>query len=738
MKFGYASFLCFVINILYENVTSFEFPNIPHYASIQQLLHNVHFPSCTLYIPLESARESKWSNVFPHENWETNCKTCTFLYFDLSFYEKLIRIATHGKMFDSVKHTSTCTIYFAYRTKNIKLEPAETVDITKTIFPKFVRSIADLGKSLQRKVTPDFVLSFVSLPKFITKPSKFLPIYVLLPSVMHSSLLIVLVINEPEFATNTHSLCLEGCLTCDKFIKQLKKEKPDKISRLMILVPVNSFPVHFSVQSQKRLQEKISDFGNWTFAQDQNTIHDIGKMLKNSSQIYPTLDDIVVDTFIRQQNSSLCVRSFLRGALVYTVAHDFLVNVGTFENHILRYPLAAGASVEGIRFSVILSLEDGQTGRLLGSSGSLFSTMRFRSWLVLSLVLICVALVLRIGSGNSNSQWIFWLLAVLLEQGDGRLRKLRSNKTANLLCAWMFGTFILRNHFSSTLYSLMTKAPAPEKVPKTLDQLLQASVNEAKTFPLLLDDKLMAQLQYKLRHFLSGSATETLSRNQHLEKYLTMLGRLQSVNVGQNTVQYLQNISTGTPVNCGMYGSRARYGSDVKEESCSTTGRFALLHQISGQRNTMRDEITRFFKSVIVLFTSRKIFSLMNEPAFLTEPVLWGVKKKYVFMHSFAKMVAQLTESGIYAKYAEVHDYVKLKLILKNLSSVLNRPVRLRTNLAVTAQGLDHEEHLVTFDNFIAILLVYFYLISYCMIVIFCEVFYKIYFRNSISKIFRC
>jgi len=101
----------------------------------------------------------------------------------------------------------------------------------------------------------------------------------------------------------------------------------------------------------------------------------------------------------------------------------------------------------------------------------------------------------------SSSKWglgykhsLFWIYSVIFEQGDDQRLK-RNRKNIYLLLTWMFGCFILRNFYTSEMYSRLTQQLPPTDLPETYKGIFGSTKYFVLTEPILASE-LAVHLQH--------------------------------------------------------------------------------------------------------------------------------------------------------------------------------------------------------------------------------------------------
>ncbi len=135
-----------------------------------------------------------------------------------------------------------------------------------------------------------------------------------------------------------------------------------------------------------------------------------------------------------------------------------------------KYPKIVSYDVQSFALNFGFFIEKPKSKMENVSSVGMLSPFSLLDWLIIFIFLVGIATVLNLFKINGNSY--FWIFATLLEQGDVDHS---SRKPGNvlLLMLWLVGLALhLRNLYTCSLYTYMTKDPGPANIPEDLESLL--------------------------------------------------------------------------------------------------------------------------------------------------------------------------------------------------------------------------------------------------------------------------
>ncbi|CAL8076240.1 unnamed protein product [Orchesella dallaii] len=280
----------------------------------------------------------------------------------------------------------------------------------------------------------------------------------------------------------------------------------------------------------------------------------------------------------------------------------------------------SGIRFHGIRYVMINRADGKHVGNDLFL---LLSPFKIYDWIVISASLICISLILKV-TGYQH-QVLFWIFASLLEQGDW-INRYINWKNKHLVIFWLFTALIIRNIYTSDIYSCLTMKLDPTDMPKNMYDLL---FNH--NLPLLTGSAAKNLISDALNRDGNFHGVET-----YRKIYNSLNATLLSVMVLSDPKEVLEGIGKGMPLEI-----RRSWNPELKMEKEIKWSRFALLYHTSIFEGNIL-----FFKPAISAYADSTLYNNNEEPI-LTIPRVWYWKCRFFFSFTFERALQALDESGI-------------------------------------------------------------------------------------------
>ncbi|CAL8068424.1 unnamed protein product [Orchesella dallaii] len=302
------------------------------------------------------------------------------------------------------------------------------------------------------------------------------------------------------------------------------------------------------------------------------------------------------------------------------------------------------AQFDSLKFSVILGSDENQKGHNWKDLVSPFTAV------VWPLVFLSMFYFTRF------FDW-FSVISIFLEKGFSSIIPLSKGATWNLILVWLYCSFLIRNFYTSQMYSHLTKFPDPTNLPKSIKELF-----DKKTLPILCEHILAFHL---LDHINFNNALRNISSFE-FDPYFSAFKRIQVVKTESQIPQFWKDVSRSRDISCEAFPNlRLLFAKDRTDVKCKTSSRFALLSYSVGTR---RAYSSSYLTPVLELFGNRLIYKSINDLSFMSKPVLWVCRKKLFFYDQVQFRIGSLVDSGIINWLALNYDVQQQAEILKNVS----------------------------------------------------------------------
>lgn len=370
------------------------------------------------------------------------------------------------------------------------------------------------------------------------------------------------------------------------------------------------------------------------------------------------------------------------GFLIPRCLHDYILSAcnSSFQMNIfeqvsnLRFShsssfdtiLEYGHEFHGIRYSIFISGHVEK--RKLCNMISLLSPFSLAAWLLITGCFLLFLIFYKwSGMKETVLHLFFWLYAILLEQDASVQPQIRF-----LVLVWLFGTLLLRNFYTSTLYTNMTKDTPLSGIPQSFENILES--NETLNLVGFVDTDVIVQGLYT--QALTGGLVELPMMERIMDRLDPKLWII------LDSARMMNKLSFGTDHsewdcvhNPFSAGEDAEKIVD-KNFECLSWGRFALLHATNPAVLGYVQDFSLYNKAIIELFGGHQLFD-NSEPAHFTELWTWGIPSKSYLLGHFQRRVTTFVESGISSFQKYYMHITQQKIVLEDFikNSQLNGTV---------------------------------------------------------------
>ncbi len=185
----------------------------------------------------------------------------------------------------------------------------------------------------------------------------------------------------------------------------------------------------------------------------------------------------------------------------------------------------------------------------------------------------------------------------------------------------MYFGFLVRNLYTSIMYSFITRFPDAKNVPNEIselffephDILVISSITVANQFINDLEENRLKKL--------------VINKTRIIINRLLLTGQL------------IQNLSNDKPVNCNSFNGNHK----GTPRECLSSNRYAILY------NTVPKTTTdlKYFRLLVPLFSRRRIVDNFNQLGHTQAPVFWNFKKSTLFGKHAERIIASFVECGL-------------------------------------------------------------------------------------------
>ncbi|CAL8068428.1 unnamed protein product [Orchesella dallaii] len=366
------------------------------------------------------------------------------------------------------------------------------------------------------------------------------------------------------------------------------------------------------------------------------------KRLCSAMEIQHETEDRCLLNVILDRNN--CTSQWCKNVL----QRSFVFIAAIFLNSNLQkevYMTPFGAQFDSLKFSLILGEEENQKGY---SWKGLVSPFKGLTWLAILFIGFGLALFL---------DW-FVIIEVFLEKGCSAIKSLRGGAICNIILGWLFCSFLIRNFYTSQMYSHLTKLPPPKNLPKSIKELL-----DNKTVLILSENSLASHLA---QHIKFINEFRNIS-SYKLDPDFSSFRRIQVIKTRQQVSQFFKEVFNFKQIPCeALLDRRKLLQKNRTGKNCKTSGRFAFLSYSIGIR---KEYSSRFLIPVLELFGNRQIYQSMNDLTFMSKPMMWFCRQKLFFWKQVQSQIGSLVDSGIYNWLRLNYDVRQQAEILRNISN---------------------------------------------------------------------
>ncbi len=142
-------------------------------------------------------------------------------------------------------------------------------------------------------------------------------------------------------------------------------------------------------------------------------------------------------------------------------------------NQIIPYDV----EIHGLRFTRFVEKPHRRLGKF--NMIALFQPLSIEGWMAVLSTLLCMAAILRLTGFRNNP--LYWFFVTLLEQGDDQIRERRNSNQVILLIWLVIVSLTLRNVYTSSLFTFITKDPVP---PESVTEMTNEDILKDKAIQL--------------------------------------------------------------------------------------------------------------------------------------------------------------------------------------------------------------------------------------------------------------
>lgn len=568
--------------------------------------------------------------------------------------------------------------------------------------------------------SPDYVLVTIFKPQ-VTKNGKDLKQLVKIPETIQSSTLIILSMQPNPIDTRDNVNWYIGSRTFSKTMFQENFSKSysatitdlrSSVHKILRLIEIHreipSTRAHLdTIRSQFGENKKVHHFGIDYFHSKIEGHQPCSKVLLSAiaNQKAFKMHECLLRNFVDWVNTS---------SFGFELNQEYWGSVFEYGEILpgnLAFPYSFQSS--GYRFAVVLSHDESIPENRFRQMSiiALLAPLSKLVWILCFVSFLLTFLLLTLTKRYNN--WTFYLVAVFFEQERGEMKKQRSRKTLPVIVAWILGSFILRNVYTSHLSANLATPPNPDDVPTTLSEFLTTpSIFVLTTYDLLYALSLKLRVSEKYRRLNSQLLRQTASIQLQTEYNVTSLVKV---------------ISRGKSIPCSRI---------ITSAVCSLSGRFVYLYSVGDDIENGWDpqlySQTRYLKLILKIFGQRKIIENAQVTTQITVPILWQYLSKYFFYKTFEKFVGCMVESGIAAKFNQGYNQMLQHMMLRQVNQlgVFNNTWNLYSYSSIHVTKNQGQRNLlqdsdsyvgISFEGFSVVLTMYLYLITACVLTKFVE-----------------
>ncbi|CAL8146364.1 unnamed protein product [Orchesella dallaii] len=285
------------------------------------------------------------------------------------------------------------------------------------------------------------------------------------------------------------------------------------------------------------------------------------------------------------------------------------------------------------------------------------------TWLIIlfaSLMIVGILSFKKVGKRTS----LFFVLSTLLEQ-DSKIN-ITTICISFTSCVWLWSTFLIRNEYTSSIYSILTAGPSSNASTATLKEMFAMSIPifhlfpskigfatgmyhkspeglermfwpPSKTFPILPDEYFYSNSLTSVSKKSIGSLAVSLPMKSYLSQIITVTNRKRAQ--GEEYLGPEKHV-TDADFECpSVY---------LLLNTEDTIGMLAQLVKLLSERGTR----------------TRKVLRNKNEakiPIPLRLHKIWSIRKIF-FAEQVAEVISSLYESGLYSYWKQIDGVIRSKL----------------------------------------------------------------------------
>lgn len=640
---------------------------------VENVLRTSH---CTLLASTHHGSVHDKNDGINIDTFSTICLSCPTIRANPEKMRRMMSIPSYRRQFTNLKLTSHCTVLLispgrlsSPATIGVPTQANSSINLAAAIFSSHWTDGLSYEKSYQTTVAPA-ALIFFYYQRYIHDKAKH---YITLPVYMANTQVMAYVFKSPVVTMEDQNdyMILIGCPSCGKSPALHIEESLEKSNFKYYQAFITILPFR-RVNGSDDLRFKLLTLTgaddarvNYQMHPVKNTLCADIMLLKDGGTGFVPIQECILGTFASSLNySDRFLNNVVRPYIHYGMP-PLAFSVGS--PVIKNYFLSVFAEVESLQYSVILGKHETLTR---DSLLVIFAEIADEwVWILLSLSYLSVTVAL-IGTAKA---W-FWAVEVFFEQGSSTTVYFRLYGRAKIIgLVWMLSTVIIRNLFSSSLTSAMTKPEAPKYIPETLQEAFE--INDK------LNALIIAGIGTRLE-FFSDNAESLIRGEKTRWKGLTYnhLQTIRYVYIDNNLVPFGKRVLSWRPVSCSICKTRMGLIS-WKKTWCNTSLRVTILSAaISPDKTYNLHHILPFFE----FHQGRRVIKRSSSETG-SYPWLWSVTRKVLFLANFQKFLTRWNDFGILPRLAYNKELLREWSAVKQ--SDKTRPGRLVGNLLTYSEA---------------------------------------------------
>ncbi|CAL8147162.1 unnamed protein product [Orchesella dallaii] len=327
----------------------------------------------------------------------------------------------------------------------------------------------------------------------------------------------------------------------------------------------------------------------------------------------------------------------------------------------------------GYRYLTMVHMKSFIQGESMIDFSDLLSPFTFSVWLVLIVSSLLIAVNLLVLGSNRS---FFSTVTTLLEQG-GCNEEFRDWRRCRILIIWVFTTYLLRNFYTSSMYSFLTAEPEPsipENFHRLLDDENHAIVGDSVALRTLVYTAgiILNETRNPNNSFLNKLFHDRLKYFKYEEEKDEYTGKHM-----QYSHNLIKRLAQGKSVNVWQYiDDNSRSLSQHPKEK-SNLIKFSYVyshpsHFISRAPYGFREEFA------VAIFAGRRIFTNTERLLFSTLDGYYGVPT--LRLKEVNIVLGLLRQSGVLNHLTDVHTYKKVTKQLIETFKVFKNNLKISKN----------------------------------------------------------